>query len=261
MVSLDIMDSDAFLDLPLSAQMLYIHLLMRADDDGVVSNPRTIRRMVGASDDDVRELTHKKFVLFFDSYGVCVIKHWWMHQTIRSERYSPSPYQDVVAQLSRKENRAYTCHPDVTQTGDTVTHHDSQYKRREEKENTCSGRRSQERTTQAKKQSSSKKSGGRMQKKKYDDARKEDLGDFCERMRQSETRRLHILADYAEERGTNFTTVGQWEAFIDRNIRAARTLEPYDDEQISRAMKRVKKAIEQGYLTKWTLETVTKYLD
>ena len=75
MFSKTIIDSDAFLDMPLSAQALYFHLSMRADDDGFINNPKKIQRMIGASDDDCRLLIMKQLIIAFDS-GVIVIKHW-----------------------------------------------------------------------------------------------------------------------------------------------------------------------------------------
>lgn len=54
-----IIDSDAFLDMPLSTQCLYFHLNMRADDDGFINNPKKIQRMIGASDDDLKVLMSK----------------------------------------------------------------------------------------------------------------------------------------------------------------------------------------------------------
>ena len=74
-----IIDSDAFLDMPLSAQALYFHLNMRADDDGFINNPRKIQRFTGSSDDDLKLLLAKRFVLAFES-GVVVIKHWRMQE-------------------------------------------------------------------------------------------------------------------------------------------------------------------------------------
>ncbi len=88
-----IIDSDAFLDMPLSTQALYFHLSMRADDDGFVNNPKKIQRMIGASDDDLKLLFNKHFVIPFDS-GVCVIKHWRIHNFIRNDRYVETVYQD-----------------------------------------------------------------------------------------------------------------------------------------------------------------------
>lgn len=102
-----IIDSDAFLDMPLSAQSLYFHLAMRADDDGFVNNPKKIQRMIGASDDDCRLLIAKRFVLLFDS-GVIVIKHWKMHNYIQSDRYTPTVYQSEKAQLTTNFDKSYT---------------------------------------------------------------------------------------------------------------------------------------------------------
>lgn len=102
-----IIDSDAFLDMPLSAQALYFHLSMRADDDGFINNPKKIQRMVGASDDDCKLLIMKRFVITFES-GVIVIKHWKMHNYIQKDRYKPTLYQEEKAMLEIKENKAYT---------------------------------------------------------------------------------------------------------------------------------------------------------
>lgn len=102
-----IIDSDAFLDMPLSTQALYFHLNMRADDDGFVNNPKRIQRTVGASDDDLKLLCAKRFVIGFET-GVIVIKHWRMHNTLRKDRYNPTQYQEELAQLEVKGNNAYT---------------------------------------------------------------------------------------------------------------------------------------------------------
>lgn len=102
-----IIDSDAFLDMSPSAQALYFHLAMRADDDGFVNNPKKIQRMVGASDDDCRLLIAKRFVLTFES-GVIVIKHWRIHNYIQRDRYKPTIYQEELAQVTVKQNRVYT---------------------------------------------------------------------------------------------------------------------------------------------------------
>lgn len=102
-----IIDSDAFLDMPLSAQALYFHLSMRADDDGFLNNPKKIQRMVGASDDDFKILIMKRFIITFEN-GVVVIKHWKIHNYIRNDRYKPTIYAEEKAQLEEKENSAYT---------------------------------------------------------------------------------------------------------------------------------------------------------
>lgn len=107
MFSAKIIDSDAFLDMPLSTQSLYFHLNMRADDDGFVNNPKKIQRMIGASDDDLKMLLAKRFILGFES-GVVVIKHWRMHNLLRKDRYNPTQYVDEFKTLTLKKNGAYT---------------------------------------------------------------------------------------------------------------------------------------------------------
>lgn len=102
-----ITESDAFLDMPLSTQALYFHLCMNADDDGFVKNPKRIARMMGASDDDMRLLVAKSFVIIYES-GVIVIKHWRMHNLLRKDRYKETEYVDEKSILYIKQNGAYT---------------------------------------------------------------------------------------------------------------------------------------------------------
>lgn len=86
MFAKSVIDSDLFLDMPPTTQTLYFHLAMRADDDGFINNPKRIQRMIGASDDDMRILIAKRFILIFES-GVIVIRHWKLHNYIRQDRY------------------------------------------------------------------------------------------------------------------------------------------------------------------------------
>ena len=109
-----ITESDAFLDMPLSAQCLYFHLNMSADDDGFVNAPKKIQRLIGASDDDLKLLIAKSFVLVFET-GILVIKHWRMHNTIRQDRYHPTDYQEEYKQIGLKPNNSYTWQPNGNQ--------------------------------------------------------------------------------------------------------------------------------------------------
>lgn len=106
MFSLKIVDTDAFLDMSPTAQLLYFHLAMRADDDGFVSNPKKIMRMASINDDDLRVLIIKKFIIPFES-GVCVIKHWKIHNYIQKDRYTETTYIKEKAQLLDKTNGGY----------------------------------------------------------------------------------------------------------------------------------------------------------
>lgn len=102
-----ITESDAFLEMPMSAQCLYFHLNMAADDDGFVNAPKKIMRMIGASEDDMRILIVKRFILAFDS-GIIVVKHWRIHNYIQKDRYNPTTYLEEKKTLILDENKAYT---------------------------------------------------------------------------------------------------------------------------------------------------------
>ena len=102
-----VVESDAFTDMPLSAQALYFHFNMEADDDGFVNNPKRICRSLGASEDDLRLLIGKRFLIAFES-GIIAIKHWRMHNLLRKDRYTETQYVEEKSKLVLKDNGAYT---------------------------------------------------------------------------------------------------------------------------------------------------------
>lgn len=102
-----IIDSDAFLDMPVSSQALYFHLSMRADDDGFINNPKKIQKIIGASEDDLKLLIAKNFIIPFES-GIVVIKHWRIHNYIRNDRKHDTKYEEELSLLDVKKNGAYT---------------------------------------------------------------------------------------------------------------------------------------------------------
>lgn len=107
MFSKKITDTDVFMEMPLSSQALYFHLNMHADDDGFISNVKTIVRMVGASNDDFKLLIAKQLILPFES-GVVVIKDWRIHNYIQNDRKHKTLYADEKKQLDVDENGMYT---------------------------------------------------------------------------------------------------------------------------------------------------------
>ena len=118
MVNIRIIDSDNFLELPLSTQALYFHLLLRADDDGFINNPKRIQRMIGGSEDDFKLLIAKQYILTFSS-GVIVIKHWRMHNCIKKDRYHETDCINEKNMLYLNENKTYTFEkPQCIQSGD-----------------------------------------------------------------------------------------------------------------------------------------------
>lgn len=106
MFSKSIVLSDAFLDMPPTTRCLYFTLSMLADDDGFVNSPKSIMRQCGASEDDLKLLFVKKFVLPFES-GIVVIKHWCINNYLRSDRYKPTKYTEEMSELILEPNGAY----------------------------------------------------------------------------------------------------------------------------------------------------------
>lgn len=104
MMSKKIIDTDNFLDMPQSTQCLYFHLLLRADDDGFIQSPKSIMRITGCKDDDLKLLIAKGFVISFET-GVIVIRHWRVHNYVQSDRYSKSELPE--AQCVELKNKVY----------------------------------------------------------------------------------------------------------------------------------------------------------
>ena len=117
MFSKTIIDSDAFLDMPLTTQALYFHLSMRADDEGFVNNPKKIQRMLGCTDDDSRLLIAKQFLLPFDS-GVVVVKHWRIHNYIQRDRGKETMYKAERKMLTVNDDKSYRLDTNCIQNDD-----------------------------------------------------------------------------------------------------------------------------------------------
>jgi len=119
MFSLDIIDTDSFMDMPQSSRLLYYELCMRADDDGFVASPKKIMKMVGCGEDDFKVLIAKQFIIPFET-GIVVIKHWKIHNYIRNDRYKETIYQEEKHLLKQDETGMYTCGiPNVIPNGYT----------------------------------------------------------------------------------------------------------------------------------------------
>jgi len=114
MFSKKIVETDFFMEMSPTAKLLYFYLNMSADDDGFVGNPKTIKLISGATDDDLKILIAKQFIIPFDS-GVIVIKDWKIHNYIQKDRYNQTQYLDEKKQLLVEENGSYTkCIQDVS---------------------------------------------------------------------------------------------------------------------------------------------------
>ena len=107
MISKKVVDTDLFLDMPVSTRLLYYDLSVRADDDGFVASPKRITRMVGCSEDDLKLLVAKGYLIPFES-GVCVIRDWKVHNYIPKDRYHETDYREEKSMLTESETGAYS---------------------------------------------------------------------------------------------------------------------------------------------------------
>lgn len=106
MFNKQITNSDDFLDMPLSSQCLYFHLSMNADDEGFINNWKSIMKLTGAKDDDLKVLIAKQYIIPFES-GVLIIRHWRLNNYLRSDRFTPTNHQKELSQLILDENMVY----------------------------------------------------------------------------------------------------------------------------------------------------------
>jgi uncharacterized phage protein (TIGR02220 family) len=141
MISKRVTDTDIFLDMPLSAQALYFHLNLEADDDGFLGNTKMIKRKIGASDDDLKLLLAKQLLIPFEN-GIVVIKDWRIHNVIRKDLYKRTEYTTELAQLELTESKKYQLRNELV-TGavqDRTLDKNRLDKTRLDKDNTLSGK-------------------------------------------------------------------------------------------------------------------------
>ena len=228
MFSKTITNSSRFLMMPQSSQNLYFHLGMNADDDGFCEH-FTIMRMTESKPDDLKVLQAKGFIQVFDD-KVLVILDWKENNYLRNDRYTPSKYlkiyKEELSELSRSED-------------------------------TSGIPAGYQRDTQVR---IGKVRKGNKLSAKADGSPIRNLEEFIIWCKKSTQRHIHIIADYADEKKISHETKDQWQQFIKRNLRPARSLSPYSDKQIGEAMRKLNEA-KKDYLTDWTLETLNKFLD
>ena len=119
MMSKSVIDTDVFIDMPISTQCLYFHMLLRADDDGFLKNAKTIMRTVGASPDDVKLLIAKQYLIPFDT-GIMAIKHWRIHNYIKKDRYKPTDCEEIKLLEVNEKGEYVLAEPDCIQSGTKV---------------------------------------------------------------------------------------------------------------------------------------------
>mgnify|MGYP007031186994 CR=1 FL=1 len=230
MFSLQIVDTDAFLDMPSSSQLLYYHMAMRADDEGFIGNPKRIMRMTGASEDDYKVLVAKKFIIPFES-GVCVIKHWLVHNTIRMDRFGGTTYLKEKAQLVLKDNKAYKL-VDISPEIDGLPNGNQMVPQ-----------------VKLSKVNISKDSIAETSSAPF--SFKEEI----QKMEDSLRRDLNVIALYFSHRKPDIKDKPQLSVAIKRHLRPAKDLAVFTDNQILKGFELASKQTPE-----WTLETVVKML-
>lgn len=228
MFSMKVVDTDAFLDMPQSSQLLYYSLAMRADDDGFIANPKKVMRMIGSQEDDYKILCMKKFIIQFNS-GICVIKHWLIHNLIRSDRYAETQYVREMEQLTiDPKTKKYSLNKGENDVIPTGNHLAPQVRLGKD----------------------------RIEDKAPKGAEVEKVYDFKEKiklMKASKDVRMPIIAFYWFFKEWTFNNEKQYSAALRRELRPAKDLSGYTLQEIDKAMDYCKKNI-----TTWTLETVHK---
>ena len=107
MFAKNIIESDAFYDLSAEEQVLYLHLGMNADDDGIVDNARTVARSCGYKPDVINSLIKKRFLIQLEN-GLVLIKHWKINNYVQKDRYKPTAYTEEFSKVVLKDNGSYT---------------------------------------------------------------------------------------------------------------------------------------------------------
>jgi hypothetical protein len=296
MTSLEVTDTDAFLDMPSSSQLLYFHLNSRADDDGFVANPKKVLRAIGGNDDDMKVLLLKRFIIAFED-GVCVIKHWRVNNFIRKDIYKPTQYLDLKRTLFIRPNGAYTMSDD----GDAIPVPEGHFRLEDVngaltqrqlsigkdsvgKKDTVAiatdtpknVKKIQESGTDvvtgpepvkaAQFPDTPPKADSFFQKRKkerLDDGVSMSLKEFILMCRASQYRHIRLLAEHADDKEFDYSTRGQWREYGTRNMRVASRLAPFTDRQIQAAQWKLDKDLKEngGFISKWGMETLEKYLD
>lgn len=227
MFSKTIVDSDDFLDMPVSARLLYYDLGMRADDDGFV-NPKRVIRLTGSADDDLKILLAKKYVLYFED-KILVIRDWKVNNFIRPDRYTPTIYKEYLKKLEVIDTKQYRLPsgiPDDIPKGD----------------------RGKDRL-------------GKDRKGKVTIVGKADeefnLLEENKKLLSDPKRHIQIIGIWLKAKGPKIENKKQLQSFIKRNLRSAQLLEGYKNNRIIEVIQYLKENAD----FKFTLETVSKFVD
>ena len=248
MLHTSLWQNEDFAKLSDKAKILYIGTITLADDEGrLKANSLLLRSQIFPLDplvtvEEVRKWTNEivrvKLVTHYEVEGQHLIQHpnWTKFQTLRADRKKNSYFPSPDEEWQPNDNHSTTKRPHKI-SKDKIS-----------------------------KDNNARKRAGHP--KKLEDKTPMNLDEYVKWMKSSEQRHVQIVGEWAEAEGPKFITKGQWESFTARNVRIAKTLTPYSTEQIEKAyalmlkdVKREEKGKTVGFITKYTLETLTKYID
>lgn len=246
MFSNRIANSARFLQMPSESQLLYFHLCLRADDDGVVE-AYPLMKLLGTQPDAFKVLFAREFIRQLNEDQVVVVTDWLEHNVIRADRKVDSIYKHLLP----KNIKTIEVKPrsDVEDNSKRLGGQST--------DGISKVKLSKVKLIKIASQSSAapikSKKGGEPE----DSNESMTLEEFLISCRSSPRRYVRLVGEFADEKKLAFDSKGQWRVFLSRNLRPAKNLEPFTDQQIGKAMKDIKSS---EYITKWTLETLFKYL-
>lgn len=260
MFSPQIVDSDAFLDMSSTAQNLYFHLGMRADDDGFVGNPKKVSRIIGSNDDDLKLLLAKRFIIGFEN-GIVVIKHWRMNNLVRKDWYKPTQYIDQKRTLFLKEDGSYT--EDSTKGVPLVNEPLTKMEHFVLVGKVRLGKVTNTRETDVSHKQITSLSEEKLipSPEKMEGLRKVEapfsFEEYVEKLSKSDKYVDQIIGIYWKSKGFTFGNIKQARDQFKADIKYARTLEAYERQQIVQTILFVKEDAEKiGY--EWKISTLVK---
>lgn len=266
MFSNRIANSARFLQMPTESQLLYFHMVLRADDDGVLET-YPLMKLLGMGIDNFKVLVAKGFIKQLNEDQVVVITDWREHNVIRPDRKVDSIYKNLLLtvapdiQLLEAKPRS-----DVEDNSRRIIENDS---------GPSTGSISQVKLSQVKLINNASKTRvsspikKKMKSSIFGDLNPMDLSKFVKWMRDSKQKHMHVIAEWAEAEEPAYTTRGQWSSFVSRNVRPAMKLIGFNPDQLQKAYDKLQGDIkhkdpktgkEVGFITKYTLETLEKYL-
>lgn len=110
MIAKDVFFDDRFTDLPATTRLLYIYLILSADDDGFLIGVKQALFIAGATQKDFERLIKSGYILKFES-GAFVIANWLQMNRVPPDRYTPTSYTKEKSTLTLTDNKVYVFTP------------------------------------------------------------------------------------------------------------------------------------------------------